>query len=158
MKTMKKIIILILVIQVSLVACKKERPELEPAGSNVEGIQDDWTLAKVVQFDEITLKELDVSSVYIGTDPMKINFKINGTDTSYSVIKGSSINYLGSTGTWSFDDNDYPTKLILNIAGNDNYMPLLRTVRPTSQSLEFKFTKICSGKKVVSYKYSFKRS
>lgn len=155
---MKKIIILILTIQVALVSCKKERPELEPAGSNVEGIQDDWTLSKVVQFDEITLKELDVSSVYIGSDPMKMNFKIAGNDTTYTVVKGSSINYLGSSGTWSFDDFEFPTKLILKIAGNDNYMPLLRTVRPTSQSLEFKFTKICGGKKVVSYKYSFKRS
>lgn len=155
---MKKIIILILAIQVSLVSCKKERPELEPAGSNVEGIQDDWTLFKVIQYDEITQKELDVSSVYIGTDPMKMNFKINGSDTIYSVVKGSSINYLGTSGTWTFDDFEFPTRLILTVAGNDNYMPLLRTVRPTSQSLEFKFTKICSGKKVVSYKYSFKRS
>lgn len=155
---MKKIWIIAITLQIGLMACKKERPELPPAGSNVDGIQDEWILSKVVQYDEITQKVLDVSSVYIGADPMKLQFKISGSDTAYTAVSGTSVNYLGNAGTWSFDNYEYPTRLIVNFNGNDHVLPLLRTVRPTAQSLEFKYTKICRGKAVVSYLYSFKRS
>ncbi len=154
---MKKLIIIISIIQLTIGSCKEDRPELPPAGSKVEGIQDDWSLFKVMQYDEISQKELDVSSVYIGADPMKMNFKIEGQDTLYTITTGSSINYLGNNGTWRFDDNEFPTTLTINFDGNDHILKLNRTVRPQDQTLEFKFSKVCSGKRVVSYNYTFKR-
>lgn len=154
---MKKIVFIIAGL-LTLWACKRDRAELAAPLSKIAGIQDDWTLYKVVQYDEITQKELEVTTVYLGNDPMKINFSITGTDTIYSVIPGTSKNYFGTTGKWHFDNNDYPTKLIINNAGNDSYMPLLRTIREGDPSLEFKYTKVCSGRNVVSYKYFFKRS
>ena len=55
---MKKIMILIASFSM-LMACKKDRPELQPPASKMVGIQDDWQLSKVIQFDEITQRELD---------------------------------------------------------------------------------------------------
>jgi len=153
-----KNILFILLALLALGSCKKDRPELAPPASKIAGIQDDWTLNKVIQVDEISQRELDVSQVYIGLTPMQINFKISGTDTAYSVVKGTSANYFGNSGTWKFDDNLYPTKLILNHDGNDYQLPLLRTVREGDPNLEIKYRKICSGKNVVTYKYIFKRS
>jgi len=154
---MKKIIILITAF-LAISSCKNDRLQLAPAASKIAGIQDDWTLNQVIQIDEISQRELDVSQVYIGTSPMQINFKINGTDTTYSVVNGTSANYLGNSGTWKFDDINYPTKLIINHNGNDYQLPLIRTVREGDPNLEFRYTKVCSGKNVVSYKYIFKRS
>jgi len=154
---MKKIMIIVAGLSI-LGSCKKDRPELPPPSSKIIGIQDDWILSKVIQVDEITQKELDVSSVYKGRDPMKINFKITGTDTLYSVIPGSSANYLGTSGKWKFDDNTYPTKVIITHDGNDSYLPLLRTIREGDPTLEFKYTKVCRGRNVVSYNYIFSRS
>jgi hypothetical protein len=153
---MKKIMILIASCSM-LMACKKDRPELQPPASKMVGIQDDWQLSKVIQFDEITQRELDVSSVYIGTDPMKVNFKVTPTDTVYSVIAGSSANYLGTAGKWKFDNTEYPTKVIINYDGNEYNLPLLRTIREGDPTLEIKYTKVCRGRNVVSYKYIFTR-
>ena len=153
---MKKYII-VLILFINITACKKERPTLEPAGSKVEGIQDDWKLFRVMQYDEISQKELDVSSVYIGKQPMVLTFKISGTDTAYTNLPGTSVNYLGENGTWHFDNNEFPTTLTIRFDGNDHILKLNRTVRPQDQTLEFKFSKVCHGKRVVSYNYTFKR-
>ncbi|MCB9252779.1 MAG: DUF5004 domain-containing protein [Flavobacteriales bacterium] len=155
---MKKLTTILLFLPLIWASCKKERPSLDPPGSKVDGIRDEWVLFQVKQFDEITENELDVSSVYIGNDPMKIEFKIENTDTLYSVTEGSSLNYLGSNGNWRFDNNEFPEKLIVNFDGNDIFLKLNRTVRPTDQTLEFKFSKVCHGRRVVSYNYVFKRS
>lgn len=153
---MKKIILLIACFS-TLIACKKDRAELKPAASKFIGIQDDWQLSKVIQFDEITQRELDVSLVYIGATPMKVSFNATATDTIYSVVSGTSANYLGTNGKWKFDDYEYPTKVILNYDGNDHYLPLLRTIREGDPTLELKYTKVCHGRNVVSYKYIFTR-
>ena len=137
--------------------CKRDRKELPAPASKVAGIQDDWVLSKVLQFDEISQKELDVSTVYLGADPTRINFRISGVDTAYTVVPGTSVNYLGTSGQWRFDDNNYPTKLIVTHDGNTYHLPLLRTIREGDPTLEIKYTKVCSGKNVVSYKYIFKR-
>lgn len=157
MKKHSIILTLVLAVLVGLAGCKKEEYVLDPAPSKLEGINGTFSLAKVMQVDQLTFdvnNSLDVSSVFVGETPARITFDSDAGTFTYDA--GSTIDFIGSSGTWAFDNNDYPTQISMN-NGVDTYdVTLLRTIRP-QDNLEFQLDRSCSGSLVFSYQYFFER-
>ena len=154
-----KIILSALILAATISSCKEDRPTLQPPGSKLEGINATFELYEVSQVDELTLsfnKERDVTAAFLGTNPGTITF--DSENFTYSVEANDSPNYLGTEGTWAFDDNEFPTMITLNTSdGRTLELPMLATIRPQDQHLKFMLTKSCNGETNLSYKYNFKR-
>lgn len=157
MKKHSIILTLVLAVLVGLTGCKKEEYVLDPAPSKLEGINGTFSLAKVMQVDQLTFdvnNSLDVSSVFVGETPARITFDSDAGTFSYD--SGSTIDFIGGSGSWSFDNNDYPTKIMMNNGADTYEVTLLRTIRP-QDNLEFQLDRMCSGTLVFSYQYFFER-
>ena len=159
---MKKILLIIAV--TGLLAgsgCKKDRPELELPGSKLEGIASTWELVEVIQVDiaSIQQKKLNVSEAFIGSKAMKISF--NSVAFTYSVEPGIGPNYLGNSGIWAFDNNQYPTIITLTTdSGEKKVLPLVKTIRSVDQFLNFSYSRKCTNdvNPYVAYEFKFVRS
>lgn len=142
-----------------MTGCKPEELTLDPAPSKLEGINDTFTLTSVVQVDNNaapgTLAEYDVSGVYIGLTPATIAF--NSTDLTFSYTTGSSLDFIGTAGSFAFDNDDYPTTIVMN-NGVDTYdLVLVQTIRPQDEFLEVELARSC-GSGATSYRYKFQRN
>ena len=161
MKRMKgnfKYLTLLLLMVAGMAACKHEELVLDPPPSKVDGINDDFRLTEVIQVDPLIIgstNTYDVTSVFTaGTAPV-ITFK--SADFSYTYAPGDAPNYLGSIGTWAFDNNDYPT-LIRMTNGSIAYdLRLLHTIRPQDTDLEFEYSRSCGSAVTVQYRFKFTR-
>jgi len=165
---MKKIFFLILplIFLLTLSDCKKENYTLDPPGSKVEGINGAWEINKVIQVDELDLSksERDLSLLYINefsTAVLEIIF--NSSEMTFMITPGSSgKNYLPSSGTWAFDDDAYPTKILLkDEGGTTTVLSLQGPTRPQDLYLKFSFQRSCIIDDVdteyVGYRYEFNR-
>lgn len=165
---MKKIIVLILPLFLlfTLSECKKKSYTLDPPASKLEGINGSWELANVVQVDEIDLAkaERDISDFYINegsTNVLEITF--NSSDMTFEVVLGDiGKNYLPASGTWSFDDTNFPEYIYLvDEDGNTTVLSLQGPTRPQDQQLKFSFKRFCIIDAVdteyVGYRYEFNR-
>lgn len=138
---------------------EKSRIEIGEPFSKLEGINDSFTLIQVVQVDERSQSlsnTMDISHIFIKNDPPKITF--NSNDKTFTLEPGDSPNYLINNGSWSFDDDDFPTALFLSGNGEMIDLDLERTIRTIDNTLEFKFTRTCSGSASVGYIYIFERN
>lgn len=153
---MKKLIIITLFASFVISGCKQD-PELEPASSKIEGINDTWLLKEVHQVDPTNKEEaLDISYVFTeaGT-PIELTF--NSNDFTYAFNQGDPI-YMGTAGSWNFDDNNYPTEIQLNPTSTPQKLTLLRTIRKVDQTLEFQLDRYCADNKITtSYQFKFER-
>jgi len=164
MKNIFKIAVVTAVIITSFGSCKQEKQELGPKASQVEGIVNNWILTKVDQIDvnvELAFQEsdtlLDVSEAILTSMPMEINISGDGT---YTFTDGDGRNMFDSlnTGTWGFDNDEYPSMIVFNKGTNQesNY-PLIRPVRPQDPYLAVKYNKFCGDNRIVSYHLWFTR-
>jgi hypothetical protein len=142
-----------------LSACKPEKLVLDPAPSKLEGINGTFTLVKVAQVDENaapgTTDELDVSAAFIGASAPTITF--NSDALTFTYAPGTSPDFIGASGTWAFDDVDFPTKVIMN-NGVQYDLSLLRTIRPQDEFLEVELARSCGGATSLRYQYKFQRN
>lgn len=157
----KTAFILVLSLCVGFVGCKEDRPVLDPAGSKIEGINANWEMvgATVIDIASIQQKSLDVSSAFIGSKAMRIDF--DSTDFSYTVDKGFAPNYFGTSGTWAFDNNETPTSITLTTSDNrEILLTLSRTIRPVDANLVFKMNRYIDGKEdpYIAYEFTFART
>lgn len=140
-------------------ACKPEEIVLGPPPSKLDGINDTFTLSAVTQVDENarpgTTKTLDVSSAFTQGALPSITF--NSADHSFSYSAGDAPDYFGASGTWDFDNDDYPTKITMS-TGVVYDLKLLHTIRPQDEFLDVELSRSCDGSASVSYRYSFKRN
>jgi len=100
---------------------------------------------------------LDVSDVLLTSLPMEIIF--NKTASSFSIDAGNgSEMFTATNGTWKFDNNDYPSYVILN-EGTAQQMnvKLIRPVRLQDRYLILKINKFRGGKRTVCYHLWFER-
>lgn len=159
-KTFSFYFLLCLFFIVAVTSCNKttELPIGDPY-SKVEGINGSFKLSKVTQVDERTtalVNTLDISNAFIGDTAMQMSF--NSTNKTFSITPGSTPNVFKVTsGTWRFDDDTYPTKLILTSNGVDIDMPLSSTIRVTETKLGVKFTRLLRGKAATSYIFTLDR-
>lgn len=143
---MKSLFSFIILTVVTLSSCQETKDFiLDSPMSKITGISDTWKLSQVVQIDVLTKiqerREMDISSLSIGADPMTLNFTSDG---NYTVNAGSSLNYLGSTsGTWSFNDNDYPTQVNINSNGETTVLQLFAPTREIDMQLKIGVFRYC---------------
>lgn len=141
----------------SMAGCEKEYV-LEDAPSKVEGINGTFSLTEVMQLDPLTfssLSSLDVTSVFVGNTPAQITFNSEGRTFSYET--GTTIDFIGASGTWAFDNDDYPTKISMDASGITYDLALVNTIRPQDQ-LAFQLDRSCGGQVTTSYQYTFARN
>ncbi|MCB9235692.1 MAG: DUF5004 domain-containing protein [Bacteroidia bacterium] len=151
--------LLALVMTLGLWACKPEPPTLDPPSSKLEGINDSFVLENVTQVDLLSAlaDELDVSDAYKGDNPMVISF--SSTDFTWTIQENDSPNFMGTSGTWSFDDNLYPTLINMVPTGavDTTVVTLDATIRTVDEYLKFTFSKGCGSGNTIGYKYEFRR-
>lgn len=163
---MKKnhIILTVLLIAIGFVACKKTiEGELGEPFDKVKGLSGTWELAKFEQQDlNNPIQETrDLSSFYIDgqVTPLQITF---GSDRSYDVALEMGKNYFGTEGTWSFDDEDYPSFLILDTGADTLEYNLGAVVREFDNTLQIDYLRGCEDSngnftETVVYKFIFNR-
>lgn len=160
MKINVNITVFVMTLVFLLSACKKEKPELDPPGSKLGGINANWTLVEVEQIDINNVAEptLDVSDAYLNNS--NVEFKFNSESFSYEVQYGNTPAFFGNSGSWKFDDNEFPTRIELftDLSENIN-LPLVRTIRPQDPFLIFGFERTCGNdeKPYIKYQYKFIR-
>lgn len=146
--------------------CNKKTYTLDPPPSKVEGLNGSWELYSVMQVDEISLAkaERNLTSFYISdTSTSVLEVSFNSSDHSFGVTLGAmGRNYLPSSGTWAFDNDDYPQYIyITDDEGNETTLKLQGPTRPQDQQLKFSFQRSCviagEEKEYVGYRYEFNR-
>ena len=149
--------ILTTVFLLTLIGCQQNPLPLDPPPSKIEGIVDTWVLVSVKQVDENST-ELD-PTIEVGT-----LFNIGGETTmifnedgTYSYTQASGFDYIGASGTWSFDDDIYPTLINMDNGIEMYTLPLLGPTRPQDTELKFEIGRFCNGVNGVSYRYTFNR-
>jgi tRNA A37 threonylcarbamoyladenosine dehydratase len=141
MKTFKTLLFA-LCIALAVPACKKKTKEIYSPSSKLEGINDVWQLNQVKQYDPKN-KDLVVDVTDMFTESA-IELNLNSADFTYAFNQSNPL-YLGTTGTWNFDDNNYPTKVTFTNGAEVNTMKLLRTIRTVDPTLELELTRYCAG-------------
>lgn len=129
--------------------------------SSLKGINGTWAIDQVLQVDKLSTKSdntLDVSAFFTGANPLQITF--NSDDFTWSVSAGDSPNYLGASGTWSFDDNEFPSYITVVEGAATKTFTLNRPVRENvDQYLDFTMERpACNGDVAVGYTFRFVRT
>jgi len=159
---MKKIFFIALTVIACLSGCKPEiNGELGEPFDQVVGIKGEWVLTSFVQQDlnNPIKEERDFSEFYIqdGETPLTIDFA--SEDRSYSVDITSGKNFFGDAGTWSFDNDEFPTSIIFDDGITANLFTLGAPVRDFDNSLTIQIVKGCSDTdQNVIYKFNFTRA
>ena len=159
MKGKIKIYMFLLLAALSFAGCKPEEIVLDPPPSKLEGINGTFTLSSVTQVDPFVIgsgNSLDVTSAFTkGTVP---SITFNSSTFDFTFNPGDAPNYLGSNGTWAFDNNDYPTLIAMNDGTSQYDLKLLHTIRPQDKYLEVQFERSCDGTVSVIYQFKFARN
>ena len=150
---------------VLLIACKPDlKGELGTPSDKVEGINGTWEIATFSQQDPNNpiREERDLSEFYVipGETPTQLTF--DKTNRTYTVQAGAGKNFFGDGGSWGFDNDEYPTYLMLYTPTDTIQTLLGSVVRPTDTQLRIQLENACvdaAGIKTVTsiYKFSFNR-
>ncbi|MCX6189547.1 MAG: DUF5004 domain-containing protein [Bacteroidetes bacterium] len=157
MKSILNFLLLIILFSASFISCRPKKFSdigLEPSKS--KGLQANWILSHAYVIDEAATSpdKLDITAFYQTKALPTLIF----TETTFTALTlGTVKNYFGSgSGTWSFDNNDYPTSLRINYSNNvkDTFL-LGGTIRPTDSTLKLKKTFYYYKKGVKNIAYSY---
>ncbi len=124
----------------ALSGCKEDESEIGEPFSKVEGLTaTDWIMNEVFLVDEgnPAKPERNITDQVITADPLVLSFKTDGSFTS-----GAANSFFPLTGTWSFDDQNTPTKIILvSPDGAMTDAPLGGPTRKSDTQLKINFVK-----------------
>ena len=155
-----KIATITLVFSVLFSACNKDfDPNLPPLGDPAVALNGTWKLQTITQTDQvIKAKEkpsLDITEFVLNGGAVTASF--NNTTKAYTLTSTARVNYLGTSGTFAFDDPNYPTKIVLtDAAGKKSNLTLGAALRPERASnLLLRYDRMKNGKPSVSYNYTF---
>lgn len=149
----------LLLLTAGLAACKPEDLVLDPPPSKLDGIHGTFTLAEAIQVDPFVIgsgNSLDVTSAFSGSSAPTISF--DATAFTFTYTAGGGPNYLGASGTWAFDSNEYPTLIAMNDGTAQYDLKLLHTIRPQDEYLQVQYERSCSGTVSVIYQFKFARN
>jgi hypothetical protein len=163
---MKKVILFLTIsMGIFFFSCEKiEEKEIGEPQSKLDGLSGSWIINSVIQIDErnLPVRSRDISSYYISTNnKIAADFK---SDKTFTMQAGDGINYLGTgSGTWNFDNDEFPAYLFLNYNGQNQLKLLLGgPTRIIDNELKLLYTSSCdtdtSSVPRVSYKYVFTRN
>jgi hypothetical protein len=142
-------------------SCKpKVDGELGESFDKVQGINGTWEIAAFSQRDENNpIKEVrDLSQFYIvpGEDPTRITF--NSANKTFAVEPGPGKNFFGTSGNWHFDDDNYPTEVILESPGDTAVLSMGTMPREFDSHLELELPRYCEdalGNRTPTVTYIF---
>jgi Domain of unknown function (DUF5004) len=157
-----KIIMPLLLILVVAGSCKKDviPPIGEPA-SKLAGINATWRLTKVEQFDEKVAgdsKTFDITSFFTTGAAPTIQFDSAAKTFQYNA--GTAPNFLGVSGLWRFDDDNYPTVILVkeSTAGRERSWVLGGPTRPVDTQLKLRISRnACAADASYAYLFTFTR-
>ena len=166
MKKNRIYLLLVLILTAVAVSNCKKTYTLDPPASKIDGINGSWILYSVVQVDQTDLAkaERNISEFYLGDGSsavMEITF--NSSDFTFEVQLGDiGRNFLPSSGTWEFDDDNFPQFIYLtDDEGNVTELEMQGPTRPQDQQLKYSFNRSCTIEdeliQYVGYRYEFNR-
>lgn len=133
-------ILYLAVLVVTLSGCKEDEAEIGTPYSKVEGITaTDWVMNEVFLVDEgnPAKPERNITEQVITADPLVLSFN---TDGSFSADVENS--FFPLSGTWSFDNDNAPKKIILVAPdGTPTDAPLGGPTRISDSQLKINFVK-----------------
>lgn len=143
---MKKILFAIASLSLVFSSCKPDlKGSLGEPTDKIAGMDGTWEMATFVQQDPNNpiKEERDLSEFYIvpGVTPYHLQF--SKTDRTYTVTPGPGKNYFGTGGTWSFDNENYPTFLYLYNTTDTLELKLGSVIRPTDNMLSIELENQC---------------
>lgn len=110
--------------------------------SKIEGLTaSPYEIAEVYLVDEgnPARPERNISQYYMGGDLLAVKFN---ADFTFEVTPGTGLNFFPESGTWSFDDNYAPSKIILvSSDGVTTEAPLAGPTRLVDSQLKIAFIK-----------------
>lgn len=154
---------------IAIVASAGCRPdvggELGDGWDHVKGITGTWQLAEFYQQDlnSPINEERDLSHMYLadGIAPLELNFDESPRDYTSAIAMGK--NFFGDGGSWSFDDDLYPSFLYLETAVDTLSFDLGRMVREIDDQMLLEVSGGCvnqwgiTTQETVTYKFVFER-
>lgn len=147
---MKKNIIYCLLF--TLLGCTNPVDDLEIGEpfSKVEAITDSWTLSSVLHVDNLdpAKSSTDVTS-FMGSGSLDISA------TSFTYAQSSGPIFLEETGSWSFDNEEFPIFFIQN---SNTQLRLDQPINPSTTTMSLILERTCEDKVISSYKYVFTRN
>ena len=144
--------------------CKKKiEGELGTPYSKVTGMNGTWELSKFVQIDlnNPIQEERDLSQFYLveGTEPFSLTF--DSEDRSFSAQIEAGKNFFGASGTWSFDDDNYPSFLYIDNANELLEFEMGNVVSEFDNELQLDLNRACIDgtaiTETVIYRFVFTR-
>lgn len=155
---MKKIIGVLLLASI-FGACKpEEKAKIGPRYSLTSGVKGAWEISKV-EIADLTLpvpESRDITDFYI-SNLLELEFD---TDAGTYTVPNPDVlgNPFGTSGTFLFDANDYPTAMMMITDDSDTLnLQLENMVREIDPYMGFTHTKSACGVDYASYTYTFKR-
>lgn len=124
----------------ALSGCKEDEAEIGEPYSKVEGLTaTDWVISEVFLVDEgnPAKPERNISAQVVTTDPLELSFKTDGSFTA-----NAENSFFPLNGTWSFDNDNTPKKIILvDSDGTHTDVPLGGPTRISDAQLKINFVK-----------------
>ncbi|MFY8165561.1 MAG: DUF5004 domain-containing protein [Sediminibacterium sp.] len=160
--------IAIVLIGISISACKKkydDSKEVAPPVSSPEKIaaalNGTWKMTNALQVDEKSLvkESMNIADFLTSESGQVPNIIFNTTDSSFTVDTTNLVLNLFelSSGKWSFDDNRYPSKIILkDLNGNPASEVIIgKNLLSPAPQINFVSSVNCEAEKAFSYSVSF---
>lgn len=161
MTGMKKTLIVAFALATMVMGCRPD--PFEPIGEPLdikEGFLGDWKVVSVTQIDEVKLAAEESNATRDLTNLFNFyEYAITfATDGSYTISPGKAPNFAGTTsGTWSFDNPDFPTVVLLSEDSGTTTAAKFNLTRTPQKNinLQLTFRRYKDSKLVLSYSYVF---
>ena len=159
--------IFFIVLATAFTACEPvEYGETGDPFSKIEGIEGAWIATEVIQVDETALgqgglyTEQNLTDLFNFTS-YSITFDVdaNNLPSNFSVTSSGAPSFIDTTGIWTFNDNDFPTEVLLTHPDSSGFTSKMRLITPPRDQnpLRMKFQRFSGGKLIVSYQYTFEK-
>jgi len=144
---------------IGVTACRPELTgELGPNYNPTEGFSGNWRLMKVdmVDLQEALLETRDITSYYENDFG---SITLVGSESTYEVThQGAGDFFIGESGTFSFDDPQFPSNIIfISNTGDTTSAGLSRLVREIDQEMGFNVARTKCDVPNTQYNFTFIR-
>jgi hypothetical protein len=161
----KVLIAVILSTSVLLSSCKPEvKGELGEPFNKVKGFTGTWEISQFVQQDvnNPINEERDLSEFYLVENEDVLRLTFNESPRTYSYTAGAGRNYFGNGGTWKFDNDEFPSFVILEDPADTLTLDLGSIVKETDSKMSLELPRYCldgagGSTKTMVYKFFFNR-
>ncbi|MCE2740435.1 MAG: DUF5004 domain-containing protein [Sphingobacteriales bacterium] len=160
--------LIILVIGIISIGCKKPYDDSKEVATPISSpekiaaaLSGSWTMNTAIQVDEKSLvkESMNIADFLTSESGQVPNISFNTVDSTFTVDTASLVLnlFVLSNGKWSFDDNRYPSKIILkDLNGNvASEVSIGKNLLSPAPQLNFVNAVSCGAEKAMSYSISF---